>query len=181
MDQITAFYLHQGTDHKGRTLKQIWNFSDNELEVGHDYIQWLFPTTVASKFNSNAPLLTSETICEFLEHKEAIANLIVSSYIFQRFLKLDEPTPFWVKKTGGRDNHNCLRISRVIASLSILEQQERADDFYSSVLNVYMVNNPSPIFHWDFAHAYFGEQDFGERSGTSPLSLSIWELIEAQQ
>lgn len=157
MHPITAFYCHEGTDHKGRTLKQIWNFSDLELEKTHDYIQWLFPTTVQSQFNFDAPILTSESICEFLESEEAVANLITSSFIFQRFLKLDDEVPFWVKKNGGRDNHNCLRISRVIASLGALEQTNRADSFYKAVLEVYMQHNPSPIYHWQHAQDTYCE------------------------
>lgn len=155
MEPIIAFYSHNGADHKGRTLKQMWNFSDDEFEKTHDYIQWMFPTSVPSKYNFQAPLLTSEIICEFCESEEMIANLIVSSFIFQRFLKLDEPTPFWCKRNAGRDNHNCLRISRIIASLNGLEQYSRADDFYRSVLKVYMKNNPSPIYHWQFAQDKF--------------------------
>ena len=176
MDQITAFYSHEGTDHKGRTLKNIWNFSDDELEKDHEYIQWLFPTTVKSKFNSNAPIVTPETICELLESKEMVANLIVSSFIFERFLELDEPTPFWTKKINGRDNHNCLRISRVIACLNIFEQYERASDFYEAVLKTYMTKNPSPIYHWDLA------QITSHPLGcASPLSTTIVEMMEMEK
>lgn len=155
MDPIIAFYTHQGTDHKGRTLKQIWNFSDIELEKTHDYIQWLFPTHIESRFNSNAPILTEEVIHEFVESKEASVNLIVSSFIFERFLRLNDDVPFWVKKSGGGDNHNCLRISRVIASLNLLRQEERVCDFYKSILEVYIKNNPSPIYHWEHANFQF--------------------------
>lgn len=159
MHPIVEFYLHKGTDHQGRTLKQIWNFSDEQLEKEHDYIQWLFPTETISKFNLNAPLLSTESICEFTEYDEAIANLIVSSWIFQRFLKLDDEFPFWIKKINGRDNHNCLRISRAIESLNTLEQYNRAEDFYKSVIKVYLKNVPSPLYHWVLANYKFGQSE----------------------
>lgn len=175
MDPIIAFYSHNGTDHQGRTLKQIWNFSDDELEKSHDYIQWLFPTTEPSKFNSNAPLLTSETVCEFGEDEEMTSSLITSSFIFQRFLKLDNEIPFWVQKTGSRDNHNCLRISRVIASLNIIGLHERAESFYSAVLKAYIRNNPLPVYHWNYAHSTFG--DFGSDILTEEISQHISSIL----
>jgi hypothetical protein len=164
MEPIVAFYLHEGTDHIGRTLKQMWSFTDEQLEKEHDYIQWLFPTQTKSKFNFDAPILTIESICEFVEYDEAVANLIVSSFIFQKFLKLEEETPFWIKRNhlsthGTRDNHNCLRISRVIESLNSLEQYHRAESFYKSVLKVYVKNNPSPLYHWELANYKFGEEN----------------------
>lgn len=171
MEPIIAFYSHQGPDAKGRTLKQIWNFSDRELEETHDYIQWLFPTTEMSMFNHDAPVLTSETICTFLESEEMISNLITSSFIFQRFLKLEDELPFWVKRPGGRDNHNCLRISRVITSLNLLEQYKRAESFYKQVLKVYLRNNSSSVFHWEYAHQTFSDIE-------SPLANSISEILK---
>lgn len=59
-DLIFDFYRAVGTDHRGRTLSQILQKSDRWLEETHDYIQWLFPLYVRSKFNPHAPLLTDE-------------------------------------------------------------------------------------------------------------------------
>ena len=43
MSQLTDFYRGTGTDVEGRTLAEIWAYSDAELEGVHDFIQWLFP------------------------------------------------------------------------------------------------------------------------------------------
>tara|TARA_X000000368_G_scaffold414717_1_gene405074 strand:- start:551 stop:760 length:210 start_codon:yes stop_codon:yes gene_type:complete len=32
-----------GVDFKGRTLQNIWSYSDNEIEDKHDFIQIIFP------------------------------------------------------------------------------------------------------------------------------------------
>lgn len=42
-EQITNFLKGTGKDKQGRTLQDIWNFSDEQLESTHNYIQWLFP------------------------------------------------------------------------------------------------------------------------------------------
>ena len=39
------FLTNQGSDFKGRTLDEIWSYSDNEIEGIHDFIQIVFPTT----------------------------------------------------------------------------------------------------------------------------------------
>ena len=64
-DLILDFYRSTGTDHRGRTLSQIPQKSDRWLEETHDYIQWLFPLYVRSKFNPHAPLLTHMKYYEY--------------------------------------------------------------------------------------------------------------------
>jgi hypothetical protein len=43
MSQLLAFYRGEGTDAEGRFLKDIWTWTDDDLEAVHDFIQWLFP------------------------------------------------------------------------------------------------------------------------------------------
>src|SRR5687767_9226697 len=42
MSRLTEFYRGAGTDNWGRSLAEIWAFSDDELEGIHDFIQWMF-------------------------------------------------------------------------------------------------------------------------------------------
>jgi hypothetical protein len=37
-------------DAEGRSLEDLWNFSDKELEWNHDYIQVLFPVSPIDTF-----------------------------------------------------------------------------------------------------------------------------------
>jgi hypothetical protein len=55
MSQLTEFYQGTGLDTEGRTLAQIWAFSDEAMEDDHDFIQWLFPLREPSRFNPDAP------------------------------------------------------------------------------------------------------------------------------
>ncbi len=48
MSQLTDFYRGTGTDAEGRTLAEIWAYSDAELEGVHDFIQSLFPCASAA-------------------------------------------------------------------------------------------------------------------------------------
>ena len=58
--RILNFYMGTGTDQSNRTIHDVWNFSNSKLEKVHDYIQWLFPTSIKSKYNTSAPVLTLE-------------------------------------------------------------------------------------------------------------------------
>ena len=37
------FLLGKEADFKGRTIQEIWNFSDIQIEENHDFIQLIFP------------------------------------------------------------------------------------------------------------------------------------------
>ncbi|MGI9569983.1 MAG: opioid growth factor receptor-related protein, partial [Desulfobulbia bacterium] len=59
-DTIINFLILNGTDHRGRRYVDYIAFSDKELEINHDYIQWMFPLHEGSKFNPDCPVLTPE-------------------------------------------------------------------------------------------------------------------------
>ena len=40
---LLRFYAGTGPDDRGRFLREIHQWPDDELEHTHDYIQWLFP------------------------------------------------------------------------------------------------------------------------------------------
>jgi len=78
MSRLVAFYRGQGTDTEGRTLAEVWQWSDRRLEDVHDFIQWLFPLTEAGRFNPNAPLVTQEDIATFAGDEQLRTNLLRS-------------------------------------------------------------------------------------------------------
>lgn len=41
--ELINFLKGSGTDVHGRTHQDILNFSDEQLETVHNYIQWIFP------------------------------------------------------------------------------------------------------------------------------------------
>ena len=65
MSDLIAFYRGLAPDSEGRTLADLWAFSDREMEDIHDFIQWMFPLREPSRFNPDAPLLTAADIAAF--------------------------------------------------------------------------------------------------------------------
>jgi hypothetical protein len=128
MSRLTDFYQGTATDTQGRTLADIWAFSDSDLEMTHDFIQWLFPLRERSRFNPDAPVLTDEDIAAFRADPHLRANLLQSFDVFLAFLGLRyeegrvvEAPDFELKKdVFAAPDHNWLRITRVLSSTRLL-------------------------------------------------------------
>ena len=52
--------------------------SDNNLEIKHDFIQWLFPIRTKSRFNPSAPVLNDESIAIMISDPEIMENIRTS-------------------------------------------------------------------------------------------------------
>lgn len=145
MNKIINFYSHIDSDDLGRTLKDMWTWDNITLESTHDYIQWMFPTATPSKFNANAPLVDEVTIKAFRSSSELQSYLTTSSFIFERFLDLDNPKAHWLT----HKNHNFLRISRIIDSLMTLHCRPRALQFLTNVEKAYLKSEVCPVSYWN--------------------------------
>ena len=129
------FLTLRGKDFKGRTLKDIWSFSDEEIEKNHDFIQIVFPLNKPSQSVFHGYYLDSEELVHQIKNNsEATNNIIKSSYWFISFLKRNM---YW----NTHSDHNQWRITRVIECLRLLVSDEEADNFYISVLELIKDNN----------------------------------------
>jgi hypothetical protein len=138
MSRLVEFYGGKTTDSEGRLLEDVLAWDDEELEAVHDFIQWLFPLPEPSNFNPDAPLLTDADIREFKSDPLLRANLLKSCRRVLSFLGLElteggevtEGANFAqrVPDVWAFPNHNWLRVSRILRSLTLLglETQARA-------------------------------------------------------
>lgn len=118
---------------QGITLAFLLEEADDAyLENKHFWVQWAFPTT-APGVNSSAPLLDQETIGHFRSDPDLQKQLVK---IFKRVLcffglKLQEETGVIVKGENFAarapaswlkpNDHNHLRITRILTSLQLLQ------------------------------------------------------------
>jgi hypothetical protein len=135
MPDLLDFYRELRPDCEGRMFSEILSWNDDGLEAVHDFIQWLFPLPEASRFNPDAPLLTSDDIAAFHREPRLQANLARS---FDRILcflglqrtddKVAEGPTFEHRRRNVWDcpNHNWLRISRILRSLTLLGRDREA-------------------------------------------------------
>lgn len=162
MSRLLSFYRCQGTDIEGRTLEEIWTLNDDELEELHDYIQWLFPLPDPSQFNSDAPLLTDKDIESFKSDLVIQANLVKS---FERILgfcgfswtkdeKVVEGNNFQERIPDVWEifNHNWLRITRILRSLTLLGREVQAQALYDRLSEFYRTTKfpipPDTFRYW---------------------------------
>ena len=137
---LLRFYRHQGPDHAGRMLAEIWHWPYSSLEAHHDYIQWLFPLDTPSGANARAPILTEEDIAHW-QH-----DPMLRMYLRRSFEKLLDFYGFAIINNNGhariiaasnaatrqqawitQGNHNYLRLTRIVKSLRLLGEAELAD------------------------------------------------------
>ena len=148
---ILAFYSGQTPNADGRTIEEMWSWNYQKLEAIHNYIQWLFPLVEKSRFNPYAPTLNEEIIQAFRTNANLRNRLITSLKIMLKFYglqcndrgsdeieitKSDEYSqrkPEWI----NRFDHNYLRITRILTSLTILGLKPYAQAFLKCLDDIY--------------------------------------------
>ena len=148
--RLVAFYRGSGRDHRGRALSDIHEFDFYELEFHHDYIQWLFPLPEPSGANPSAPLLSGQDIAAFSADESLRRALLHSFELMLQFYGLDlldRAGRVEVVRNAGFDersgdwltngNHNFLRISRIVRSLTLLGCQRHAAAFLECLERIY--------------------------------------------
>ena len=108
-----SFLEGTSTDVLGRTIEEIWDYNDEEIEGVHNFIQFIFPTNQKSASMPGVPILTTQDIEAIAQSEIAKSNLIKSVDWFVQFLKRND---HWT----AHYNHNHLRISRMIQSVRLL-------------------------------------------------------------
>ncbi|HET6327255.1 MAG TPA: opioid growth factor receptor-related protein [Planctomycetaceae bacterium] len=140
MSNLLDFYCGRGTDAEGRTLAELWEWNDDELEEVHDFIQWMFPLSEPSRFNPDAPLLTGDDIAAFR------GDALLQSRLRQSFERILRFLGFWRAEDGSvvegpnfadripevwqYPNHNWLRITRILRCLGQLGLKSEAQAFF---------------------------------------------------
>lgn len=149
-DPIVAFYSHEATDDRGRSLRQIWGWDHGRLEGVHDYVQWLFPLREPSAVNYTAPLITDNTVAGFAGNAALRDNLKRSFELMLDFYGLalvDQehglavvPTPSFEKRSRTwlmPGNHNHLRLTRILRSVRTLGLSDCAVALFDRLVVIY--------------------------------------------
>jgi hypothetical protein len=147
---ILEFLRGKGTDHRGRSLSDVWKMSLDELETQHDYIQWMFPLKEPSRFVASAPVLSAQD-CEVVgQDPEIRSNAIRSLRVMLAFYGLEptrdsegvrvlplrqfsERAAIWLSP----GNHNLLRITRILRSLRLLGLRVESEALFRCLESIY--------------------------------------------
>ena len=124
---IVAFLQGEGTDDRGRSVFDVLAFDDAALERTHDFIQWLFPLAEPSGAVPDAPVLTPDDVLAIGESGMALCALAAATDRMDAFYRA---THDWLMP----NDHNHLRITRIIRSLRLLVGDREADAFRAAIL-----------------------------------------------
>lgn len=166
MDFI-QFHLGLAPDNKGRFREDYLAFTENDWHACHDVVQWAFPTKTKSAYNPNAPVVpedfelgdntdVQQSILELLQAFLLSLNIIMEPATdgihFTKFVRLNSPlglVPNW----NIRNDHNHLRLTRIIECLGVFDLQTFKDDLaefliFDLVVNASFAFSPKTIVFW---------------------------------
>ena len=155
--EFLAFYgEEEGRSASGYALEDILDWPDEDWELQHDFVQWLFATDEPSMFNPDAPVLDVATIARFqadplLRHRlrRAFDRWLAFCGVVRTDdgLAFDSPNP----KVWFRQNHNWLRITRVLRSLNLLGLADEAQAFFILLATIRAKIDPTTWRYWERA------------------------------
>lgn len=155
--ELLAFYGDdEGTNSSGYTLEQVLGWDDEDFELQHDFLQWLFATDEPSMFNADAPVLDTATIARFradplLRHRlrRSFGRWLEFCGIIRNGdgLVFDNPNP----RVWNHQNHNWLRITRVLRSLNLLGLPGEAHAFFTLLTSIQARIDPTTWEYWERA------------------------------
>ncbi len=154
--RLIEFYSGRAPDHAGRFLHEIQQWPDERLEAVHDFIQWLFPLREPSPVNPQAPVPDRATIEAFEAQPELRETLRTSFRRMLRFygLKMLAGEPLSIRRAPNFSersrnwlhpgNHNHLRITRILKSLTLLGLRPEAAALLKCLEEIY-AEDPAKI------------------------------------
>lgn len=126
---IVAFLEGEGPDAAGRTLFDVLAMDNAALEQTHDFIQWLFPLREPSRAAPDAPVLSDAEVEAIRDSSMAQIALVAATDRMEAFYRM---THDWLMP----NDHNHLRITRIIRSLRLLVGDDQADAFKAVILSM---------------------------------------------
>lgn len=142
-ESLIKFLEGSGPDKRGLYLNEVLGKPDEWLEATHDFIQWVFPLATPSSYQMLAPYLSYAQFEEIKNsNAEAKAGILRAYVRYLQFLGLKETNGAVEsipenKKTVAqkrwliREDHNDLRITRVLKCLMLIGAENEAKAFYS--------------------------------------------------
>ncbi len=139
---LLRFYRGTGPDVAGRRIEDIWSWDQARLEYTHDFVQWLFPLPTRSAFNPDAPLLTDADRAAFTADPELQERMLRSLDVmlaFYGFIRgeasVARTADFNARASQwlAPNNHNHLRLSRILQSLRLCGLAEQAMSLHASL------------------------------------------------
>lgn len=124
---------------KSHRYDEIMSYNEKELEDCHAFIQWIFPTTTPSAFNSEAPVINIVELRASSDYNDAREKIIDSLELILKHwgIEYEDEGLYIYDQTKFKllNGHNGLRFSRVLQSLVYHEYTDLAQAILEFVLD----------------------------------------------
>ena len=145
MSQLLNFLRGIDVDPRGRSIADIIKQDDAFLEREHSYIQWLFPLREYSHNIHDAPVIDDAEIAVAKSDERVVKNMQRS---VKRMTQFYTNTDHWLQ----HNDHNHLRITRILKSTAMLVGDDCALGFYDLIMERVCVERavvaPKNITYW---------------------------------
>lgn len=143
--RLVKFLEGDASTNEGLYLRDILSFTNEQLEQEHHYIQWCFPLPKKSLYNIRAPKLTKQDILDICDSDVIKNNLIALFTKMMRFYDLNITTECFgfykdvesLSWTYDFNNHNYLRLTRIIKCLNLCKMEKLAFNLYLALEYIY--------------------------------------------
>ena len=138
--RLMAFY-RGGRDDRGRRLEDVLGWDHHQLELVHDYIQWMFPLTERSMAQPSAPVLSADDVRMFRQDPALQQRMREALAVMLAFYGLEPPGPRRWLEFG---NHNYLRLTRILRSLRLAGLEPEARRLFAALSEIHELH-PSVV------------------------------------
>jgi len=104
-----------------RTVNQIIEYSEEDLESDHSFIQWILPSPRKSQYNLTIPSISYDEIKSIRDDKRVIFYI---DLFVNKILTYWGLNPWNINKIYLLSGHNGLRFSRLIESVILFQRVE---------------------------------------------------------
>jgi len=150
-DWIIKFLSDKQCDYKGRIYSDILHCTNEEMELCHDQVQWIFPLHEVSSFAQTYPVVNMDIVKECIGNAEIIENISNAVERMTDFYSLDTQDRDKQRDWCKEFNHNLLRITRIIRSARLFGLDEEADEFYQAAKETgdfFCIGNVPKAYWW---------------------------------
>lgn len=139
---LLRFFRGEEDERIHHTLSRITEFSDEEMEMYHDFIQWIFPTMEQSEYHPSAPTIDAKFAHALHQDDCTLAGYCKGCRRYFRYMGLEckgngdicripNTPPFW-----QLPGHNYLRITRVLNSLRQTGHEGCCKALYAQMMQI---------------------------------------------
>ena len=135
---LIRFFKNEETDSKWRYHQDILQFTNEQIEYNHDFIQWIFPTIEKSQFHPDSPTIDKRFKERFQKDELAKYNYCKSCQLYLNYIGFHcENGNIQCIKSGRiyeLPYHNQLRITRMLNSLNQVGNNPCSANVYQALM-----------------------------------------------